>query len=409
MSTHVIPNMPSHTTFDLRNALLLVAAFSISACDQPQPAGGVGTTDPCVFDTVRFNRDFPGARLNHCEQIGNQHYLLSIEPAFRPVNPSAWYAFQVQVEDVATIDITLNASDGFARYQPKISSDMRNWQPITYTADNATMQFTLNMDETAPSGNQLYVAAQPLIVETDYQQWLASHNVNPWANTLTLGASAQQRPIHALEVAQPGNPWLLLIGRQHPPEVTGAQAFFYFADRLLANEPLAIQFRSRFNILMVPNMNPDGVAQGHWRHNNNGIDLNRDWHDFSQPETLAVLTALNQRLQKPEDLVFALDFHSTNRNVFYSMPVEKGLSNPELTKRWLGNTASRLPDYVLEEVAGDFPENGVFKQFIADYYGTHAVTYEVGDNTTQEEISDTAVIGAEEMMRLLLDLQGLHN
>ena len=31
-------------------------------------------------------------------------------------------------------------------------------------------------------------------------------------------------------------------------------------------------------------MNPDGVDLGHWRHNANGVDLNRDWSYYNQPE-----------------------------------------------------------------------------------------------------------------------------
>jgi hypothetical protein len=33
------------------------------------------------------------------------------------------------------------------------------------------------------------------------------------------------------------------------------------------------------------NANPDGVDKGHWRLNDGGVDLNRDWGPFTQPET----------------------------------------------------------------------------------------------------------------------------
>ena len=39
---------------------------------------------------------------------------------------------------------------------------------------------------------------------------------------------------------------------------------------------------------VVPLANPDGVEQGHWRHNAQGVDLNRDWDRFQQPETRAL-------------------------------------------------------------------------------------------------------------------------
>lgn len=384
--------------------VILLAVLVVSGYSLERSVGLAVQPDPCVFDSLSFKRDFPGARLSNCQLLGDNHYLLSIEPAFTPVNPSAWYAFQVHSATSQEIAITLTASDGFARYPPKISNDARQWQTIEYSASDATMRFALQLDGNATEGSGIFVSAQPLIVETDYQNWVEGHVRHAGGHLTALGLSVQGRPVSALEVTRPGNPWLLLIGRQHPPEITGAQAFFDFADRLLADDPLANAFRSRINLLIVPNMNPDGVAQGHWRHNHNGVDLNRDWHAFSQPETRAVADALERRLTNSEDLVFALDFHSTNRNVFYSMSAEKGLRHPEFTKQWLASIANRVADYSIEEVPGDFPGNGVFKQFIADHYGAHAVTYEVGDDSSREEIRTIATAGAEELMRLIMAL-----
>jgi len=44
----------------------------------------------------------------------------------------------------------------------------------------------------------------------------------------------------------------------------------------MGDSELAREFRRRFSIIMVPLLNPDGVVLGHWRHNVNGVDLNRD-------------------------------------------------------------------------------------------------------------------------------------
>ena len=41
-------------------------------------------------------------------------------------------------------------------------------------------------------------------------------------------------------------------------------------------------------VIVYPLMNPDGVDEGHWRHNTGGIDLNRDWAHYNQPETRQV-------------------------------------------------------------------------------------------------------------------------
>ena len=42
--------------------------------------------------------------------------------------------------------------------------------------------------------------------------------------------------------------------------------------------------------------NPDGVDSGYWRHNSNGVDLNRDWIEFTQPETKAIKQFLESKV-----------------------------------------------------------------------------------------------------------------
>ena len=92
-----------------------------------------------------------------------------------------------------------------------------------------------------------------------------------------------------------------------------------FVERLLARDELAEEFRRQFGILIVPNINPDGVYHGNWRHNVNGIDLNRDWGPFTQPETQLMRDELARFLEAgaARPYVF-LDFHSTAHDVIYT-------------------------------------------------------------------------------------------
>ena len=74
---------------------------------------------------------------------------------------------------------------------------------------------------------------------------------------------------------------------------------------------MAKRFREQFVTFAVPLMNPDGVDNGHWRHNQGGIDLNRDWQNFNQPETSNIKHFLEQKTGEGYDFVFGGDFHST--------------------------------------------------------------------------------------------------
>ena len=85
---------------------------------------------------------------------------------------------------------------------------------------------------------------------------------------------------------------------------------------------LARPFRDNFAVVVYPLMNPDGVREGYWRHNINGVDTNRDWQQFRQPEPRAIRDDL--LATDLVDVVFALDFHSTQKTIFYVLEESEG-------------------------------------------------------------------------------------
>ena len=110
------------------------------------------------------------------------------------------------------------------------------------------------------------------------------------------------------------NPYILILGRQHPPEVTGAFAMRGFINQLLNKNSLSDSFLKNYNILFVPLMNPDGVMNGYWRYNENKKDLNRDWGIFIQPETDSINKSLTEFLNKK--LFFLIIFLSFSKHFF---------------------------------------------------------------------------------------------
>ena len=198
------------------------------------------------------------------------------------------------------------------------------------------------------------------------------------------------------------NEWLVVLGRMHPPEITGALALFPFVERLLSDSPLAIRFRSKYNILVVPNINPDGVQAGNWRHNMNGVDLNRDWNQLQQPEVTAVHKYLQSLISTGNVMSMGIDFHSTKSDVFYTMPADYGLKRPQLVNNWVESLNGKYQGYKIIQKPGSNPDKGVFKQYFADNYNVHGVTYEMGDNTDREFISTFASDAADSLMETML-------
>ncbi len=194
-----------------------------------------------------------------------------------------------------------------------------------------------------------------------------------------------------------------MIGRQHPPEVTGFKAQQAFIEALCNKSELAQQFRQDFLVLMVPLVNPDGVDLGHWRHNFGGIDLNRDWQYFNQHETQVVRDFFEKNLSvSGRKLLFEIDFHSTSEDLFYVFPPDKPSNRTGLTHAWLDRIEEKIPDYKANRIPSE-GNSPVSTWWFHQTFNAEAVTYEVGDDTPRRKIRQIGGAAAEAMMELLVE------
>ncbi|MBQ4852100.1 M14 family metallopeptidase [Pseudoalteromonas sp. MMG012] len=385
----------------------VLSALSLPGCKNiTNSIGATAHAQTCQFSQVKFDHNFPMGRLDRCEQLSKNTYKLTLIPENEPINNSPWYAFNVSSVSAHTIHIEIHVEGGTNRYLPKMKVDVHNaptqWQPLPVRHDNKVMKFDLNITD-----KPTYIAGQEIITNANYDTWLEKVSQNSAAKVMTIGNSVAKRPIKAIVQSNNSKQWVVILGRQHPPEITGALALFPFTDTLLANTEHAQHFRSQYNILVIPNVNPDGVALGNWRHNANGVDLNRDWKTFKQPETQAVHHYLTQLVKQGHKIAYAIDFHSTRKDIFYTMPHNYQVTNPLLTQQWLDKLAHALPDFNVIQKPGNNPDRGVFKQYIADTYRVHAVTYEMGDNTDRDRINVIARTAANTLMSTLLNTEAL--
>ncbi|MBX2857174.1 MAG: succinylglutamate desuccinylase/aspartoacylase family protein [Cellvibrionaceae bacterium] len=352
----------------------------------------------CESENIKIKTNFAGAGLHRCEWLQQGYFKLYLKPENTPINNSPWYAFQVQSQTATKVAFELHIESGTPRYQPKISRNRQDWQAIDFAIDSSknTLRFSADIAQ-----GESWFAGQELITASDYQAWTKGLSKRyPFVEKL-VGKSENGRDLQALILEQPSSSeWLLIIGRQHPPEVTGAIALMSFVEALLHNFPAFLQ---RFNLMLVPNLNPDGVALGYWRHNTNGVDLNRDWKQRTQAATRLMHKEIQSLYARGGHLVFALDFHSTYRDIFYTMPAGYGIVPQDFSRKWLESLAQAHPEYELRQKPGHNPDKGVFKQYIADTYGVHGVTYEVGDNTERKVIHKIAQSAAKRLQQQLMN------
>ncbi len=355
--------------------LALLAGGCASA--PPPPAGiaartGTAPIAACRTAAVTIAFDFAGAPPLACAVTGARDFTLLVSPEHAPpINPSPWYAFRYTAAGGDPVRVTLRYIEGAHRYAPKLSADGATWRelPATVNAEGESASFDL------PPGEGL-VAAQELITpinnETNLEAWSALGG----APVFTIGTSHDGRAIHAIRLGRADAPRLVvLLGRQHPPEVTGAIAMEAFVDALAERADTL----GDVQVLVVPMLNPDGVARGHWRANRGAVDLNRDWGEFTQPETRAVKAWLDA-LPAGVRPVLMVDFHSTGRNLFYVQGDEASPAQARFLAAWLGGRETAFAGYPFTiEPRNANPGSGTAKNWFHATYAIPAYTYEVGD------------------------------
>ena len=360
-------------------------------------------------DDVYFSNDFEGGRLNGMLKVNDTLYTALISPENVPINGSPWYAFKVWAAKEKNITISLTYLQGRHRYPAKISRDGLSWSSLEtagakkdFELDSVPQNYEFKLKV---GKDTTWVAAQELFTSKHVSGWVAELSHQPNTTALQIGTSTLGKPLTVLKIGNPASKKRILIyGRQHPPEVTGHYAMTAFVQTLISDAKLSKKFLKEYLVYIVPLMNPDGVDEGNWRHNTGGVDLNRDWDAFNQPESSAVRYFLKKEISdQGNKLVFAIDFHSTYDDIYYRVDPKLKSDNPDLISSWLRKTQEQIPGYVpnVKSLYSGGPTYTAFS-YLFKQYGAESLVYEIGDKTPRDFIKHKGEVSANLLMDLLL-------
>lgn len=358
-------------------AAWLAVGVGTAAHAQPSASNSKPSLPGCQTAQGSVQFDFEGASRSACYVEDERTLSILVTPEhLPPINPSPWYAFRYSAAKGGKLTVNIRYIGARHRYAPVWRG---SGNPATFAVTVAQDKEAVSI--TLPPGKG-FVSGQPLVTAVHYDRLLGQLAKSGRGKRIVLGQSHDARPIKAVRLGNATAPRLVvLLGRQHPPEVTGAMAMDAFSLAIAKLVRSGAIDGKQFQFLIVPLLNPDGVARGHWRANLGGADLNRDWGTFKQPETRAVGDWL-ARLSADVRPVLMLDFHSTNRNLFYVQGDEASAQGKMFLAAWLGGKEADFAGYPFRIEPRDAnPGSGTTKNWFNATYGIPSYTYEVGDDS----------------------------
>ncbi len=370
-----------------------------------------------VFDIgkgVFATNNFEGARLNGIAWTAENEISALITPENTPINPSPWYSFKIWSESKTSVQLKLTYLDGaFHRYRPKLSYDGENWKEVDEdkvqrgesVAPDSPRDLPEYVTMTLDLGpDTLWVSAQELQTSTHNARWINGLDSLIYVNQSIIGESREGRPIRLMRIGNTNDSKMIFVlSRQHPPEVTGYLAMKSFVETICSDLPVAENFRDEYTAYIVPMANPDGVDNGHWRHNHGGRDLNRDWGNQNQQEVAAIQNFIENKLDSSGGkFYFGVDFHSTWEDIYYTI-------EPELK----GNFPGLVPDMItsMADELGLDPNIRpgrldttvvTSSSYMFHRLNAESLTYELGDDTPRDLLKDKGRVSALKLMELLL-------
>ncbi len=265
---------------------------------------------------IIFNAGFEGAYLSHITQVEeNTFEIISIGEDY-PIDKSPTYAFKILSKNDQKIILNIHFKGSKAPATPKISSDGIHWETIACDIFQSDLLMNIHLK----ANDTIWVARHPLYTSKHLNNWVNEISIDKRVHVETCGKTVENKDLKVLDIysgkAEDKN-IIVFLARQHPTEVPGQFVFNTYIETILENFKDESSFFKSNRIIAFPLVNLDAVDHGRWRHNMNGVDLNRHWNDTTtQQEIRHIIDFLSQEPINNK-MKFAIDFHSRDGENIY--------------------------------------------------------------------------------------------
>jgi hypothetical protein len=282
----------------------------------------------CQEPSVKISADFDKGSIGDLTEAVPNHLTGTTKHWLkRDSIGDQYYWFYFKAEQVKNKRVTFELKDLIGVYretphivytdytQPVYSYDQQNWHRITnvkYDSASHTFQFTEHFEK-----EPVWIAYAHPYPTSRIDNFLDRIKSSEYAEINQLAKTKEGRDISLVHITDTDIPegekkTIFILALQHAGEDAGGFMAEGLIQFLLSEEEEAKLARKRFNYLIVPMMNPDGIYNGTSRYNMEMEDLNNVWlnDEKEQPEVTGLKKWADSWIAAGNEIDLFIDIHN---------------------------------------------------------------------------------------------------
>jgi hypothetical protein len=170
----------------------------------------------------------------------------------------------------------------FNEYHQSFSYDGAHWHPIAWEKGYLASPLADTLTFPPFTSDQVWIGTQtPMSWDVDARGLIARWMRSPHVTVHTVGKTLGGRDMLRLEITDTASPhprsrrWVHYLANQHPGEHNSQWRLAGLVDWLLGDEAADVRRRQIVHVVLM--MSPDAPANGWYRVNAQGVDMNRSY------------------------------------------------------------------------------------------------------------------------------------